>query len=148
MRLAVLGQRKPQRLFGAGLADRAGNANHLGLRTRPGRGCERAQALEHIRHDEQRRVRRQLHRRIRGDDRKRRFSCERGLDELVSVTAVGNGKERIASTDGAAVDRDARNGLRQRTAPLGPHGRRHLLNGPQRGRAHAASSLSAAATAS
>ena len=70
---AVLRQRKPQRFLGAGLADRAGDADHLGVRARPRRGGERAQRGEHVGHDEQRRIVRQLGTPLGGDDGERRL---------------------------------------------------------------------------
>ena len=53
---AVLRQRKPQRFLGAGLADRTGDADHLGVRACPRRGGERAQRGKHVGHDKKRRI--------------------------------------------------------------------------------------------
>ncbi len=148
MRLAVLGQRQPQRFLGAGLADRTGDADHLGLRARPRRRGERAQADEHVGHDEERRIVRHIGAPVGGDDGEPRFGRERGGDEFMPVAAIGDGEERFAPADRAAVDGNARHGLRQRAVALGAHRRRHVVDGPQRARAHAASSFKAAATAS
>ena len=148
MCLAVLGECEPQRFFGAGLADRAGHADHLGFCARTRRSGESAQGGQHIGHDQKRRVHRHGGAAIGGDDGEPRFGRERRGDEFMPVAAIGNGEKRLAATDGAAVNRDSRHGLRQRAVALGAHHRRHILDGPQREGAHAASSLSAAATAS
>ena len=71
--LAVLRQRKPQRFLGAGLADRAGDADHLGLHARPRGGGEIAQAGKHIGHDEERRVAGKLAAPVGGDRRRGRL---------------------------------------------------------------------------
>ena len=67
---------------------------------------------------------------------------ERGGDKIVAVTVIaGDGEKRLARSDGAAVDREAGYRLRQCALPFGTHRLRHRVHGPQRGRAHAASSF-------
>ena len=56
MRLAVGGEREPQRLLGRGLADRAGDGDDFGLRAGARGAGQIAQALEHVGDDQQRRV--------------------------------------------------------------------------------------------
>ncbi len=148
MGLAVFGEREPQRFLGAGFADRAGDADHLRRRARPRRGGERAQRLEHVGHDQKRRVRRQLRAPVRRDHRESGLGRERRAHELMAVAAVaGEGEERFARRDGAGIDREPGDRRRQRALALGAHRRRHAVDGPQRHPAHAASSSRAAATA-
>ena len=119
MCLAVLGECEPQRFFGAGLADRAGHADHLGFCARTRRSGESAQGGEHVRHDQKRRAARHGGAAIGGDDGESRFGRERRGDEFMPVAAIGNGEKRLAATDGAAVNRDSGHGLRQRA--VAPH---------------------------
>ncbi len=84
---------------------------------------------------------------IGGDNSQAGLGRKRRGDELMAVAVVAlNGEKGLAGRDGARVDGNSGNRLRQRAVPLGRHRGRHCLDGPQR--AHAASSLSAAATAS
>ena len=48
MRFAVGAEREAQRFLGAGLADRAGDGNHLPLEARARGAAEIAQGFEHI----------------------------------------------------------------------------------------------------
>ncbi len=149
MSLSILGKREPQRLLGAGLTDRSGDADHFTLKARPRRSRERAQRGEHVRHDKQRRVARQLGPAACGHDGKSGLRSERRGDEIMTVAVVTlNGEECVARRQRAAVDRDSANRLRQRACALRAGRRRHGVDGPQSAFRHAASSLSAAATAS
>ena len=75
------------------------------------------------------------------------MGAKRSGDELVAVTAVAlDGEERFAGNDGAGVDGNPGNRLRQRAVAFGGHRARHRIDGPQW--RHAAGSLSAMATAS
>ena len=74
MRLAVARQRELERLLGAGLADRAGDADELGRAALPRGARQRDQALQHVGHHQQRRVVREhaaLCSRRRPQDRRR-----------------------------------------------------------------------------
>src|SRR6202034_2413426 len=77
-----------------------------------------------------------------------RFGHERGIDEFVPVAAVGEREERFDGRDRAAINGNTGNRAPQTALGLGAHCRRHLRDGPQRARAHAACSFSAAATSS
>ena len=117
MGLARRREREPQRLLGAGLADRAGDADHLGLRARARGAGEIAQAFEHVRHDQQRRVLRERVALVGGDDREAGAVGERGRHEFVAVAGVAlDREERLAAPDAAAVDGDAGDRSRQRAA--------------------------------
>ena len=85
---AVLRQRKPQRFLGAGLADRTGDADHLGVRARPRRGGERAQRGENVGHDKKRRILRHVGTPLGGDNGESGFGGERSGNEFVAVAAV------------------------------------------------------------
>ena len=149
VRLAILAEREPQRLLGSGLADRTGDADHLGRRADARRGGKIAQRGKHIRHQQERRAARHRAAAIGGDDGQRGIGLERPRDEFMSVALIApNGEERIAGGNRAAVDRNAGDRLRRRALALGADRRSHRVNRPQRARRHAASSLSAAATAS
>jgi hypothetical protein len=98
-------------------------------------------------HDKERRMFRKLPAPVGGDNGEAGFGRKRRGDELVAVAVIAlNGKKGFAERDRARVDGNSGDGLRQRAVPFGRHRSRHCLDGPQR--AHAASSLSAAATAS
>jgi hypothetical protein len=86
---------------------------------------------------------------VGGDDGERRFCRKRSRHEVMAVAVLAvNGEERFAGRDATAVDRDAEDRRRQRALPFGSHRRHHRVYGPQRGRAHAANSFNAVATAS
>ena len=95
---AVSRKREPQRFLGAGLADRAGDRDHLRLRARTRRGGERAQAGEYVGHHQQRRIVRQRRLPAGGDDGERCPRAKRRGDEFMAVAAVGDGEERFAGT--------------------------------------------------
>ena len=148
MGLAVARQRELERLLGAGLADRAGDADEFGGAARPRRACQRDQPLQHVGHDQQRRVVRKHAALVRGHDSQPAAGFQRRLDEIMAVADVLEREERFARRDGAGVDRQARHGGRQRALRLRAHRLRHRLDRPQRTRAHATFSRSAASTAS
>jgi hypothetical protein len=115
MRLAVFRQRQPQCVLGAGFADRAGDPDHLGRHASSRRGGKVAQAREHVRHDKERRVRRELRAPVGGDDGERGVGGKRGGYEFMTVAPLAvNGEKGFTRRDAAAVDRDARDRLRQR----------------------------------
>ena len=148
MRLAVLRQRKPQRLLGAGLADRAGDADELGLAARTRGTRERDQAVQHVRHREQRRVLGKFIAPARRNDGKAGVLLQCRLDELMPVARIAlDREERLARRDRAGVDRKPGDAGRQRAMLLGAHRLRHRLDRPQR-RAHATFSRNAASTSS
>ena len=62
MRAALARQHELERFLGAGLADRAGDADHFRLRARRAPRGQIAQGLQHIVDDEQRRIAPELHR--------------------------------------------------------------------------------------
>ena len=147
MGLAVFRQRKPQRFLGAGFADRTGDGDDLGLAARACGTGEIAQTRQHVRHDEQRRIGRKIAAAARGNDRKTGMGAKSRGDKLVAVTAVAlDGEERFAGNDGAGIDGNPGNRLRQHALAFGIHRARHRIDGPQW--RHAANSLSAMATAS
>ena len=117
MRLAILAEREPQRLLGPGLADRTGDADHLGRGAGARRGGKIAQRGEHIRHQQERRAARHCAAAIGGDDGQRGIGLERPRDEFMPVALIAfNGEERIAGGDCAAVDRNAGDRLRRALA--------------------------------
>ena len=148
MGLAAPGQREPQCLLGAGLADRAGHADHLGLGPRARGAREIAQAFEHVGHDQEPCVRRQRGVPAGGNDRERGTGFQRGRNEFMAVAAFTGDREKgFAWRDAAAVDRKSRNRIRQSASTFGAHGLCHRLDGPQP-LVHADFPSSAAATAS
>ena len=132
MGLAVAPERQPQRLLGSGLADRAGDADDLCRRTRARRPREVAQSVEHLGHDQQRRIRGKAGALVRGHHRKGGTGRERGRDEIVAVAVVAlDGEKRFSGRNRAGVDRDAGNGRRQRAHPCGAHRFGHCVDGPK-----------------
>jgi hypothetical protein len=148
MRLPVARQREPQRLLGAGLADRAGDADDFRRTTRARRAGKAAQAFEHIGHDEERRVVRQLCAFLGGDDRQTGAGFQCGFDEFMTVTCIGEREKRIGFLQRAAVDGKAGDSARQRALFAGRHCGGHRIWCPERASGHAHFLLSAAATAS
>jgi hypothetical protein len=147
MHLAIARQRKPQRLLGRGLADRAGDRDDLAAAARARRGGEVAQAIEHVGHDQQRRTGRHFTSLVARHNREPGTVLDRRLHEGMAVVRVAlDGEEGLVGRDRAAVDRDAADRLRQRASAFRPHGGGQRLDRPQ-GSAHAVSS-SAVATAS
>ncbi len=135
MGLAVLRQREPQRFLGAGLADRAGDADHLGPRARARRGGKIAQTPQARRGTTSSGASfRKLRAPVGGDHGKAGLGGKRGGDELVAVAAIPNGEKGFAGRNRAAVDGNSGDRLRQRAVPLGAHRRRHRVDGPQRTR--------------
>src|SRR5262249_29191373 len=116
MGLAAPGEREPQRLLGAGLADGAGDRDDLRVRACARRPRQVAQALEHVVDDEERRMLWEATTSVGGNDRKACARRERGLNEVMAVAIVApNGEERFAGRNRARVDRDARHRRRQWT---------------------------------
>ena len=115
MGLAVGGEREAQRLLGRGLADRAGDGDHLALEARARGAGEIAQGLEHVVDDEQRRVGGEARAHVAGDDGQARAGLERVVDEVVAVARLAlDGEEGLAARQAAAVDGDAGDVGRQR----------------------------------
>ena len=109
MSLTVGRQRESQRLFGAGLADRASDADEFGMAARARHASKRTQSLKHVGNGQQWRVGRQSTTLIRGDNGKPRAGAERRLDEVVPVASIAlDCEERLARRDGAGVDRQPR----------------------------------------
>ena len=112
VRLAVARQRELQRLLGAGLADRAGDADELWrccargprapARSAPsstsGTTSSGASLREHAAL-------------VGGDDGKAGAGFQRRLDEIMAVAHILEREERFARRDGAGVDRKTRHGL-------------------------------------
>ncbi len=115
MGLAVGGERELQRFLGAGLADRAGDGDHLGVRARARGAGKIAQSLEHIVDGEQRRIGGKAPALRPRDHRETGAGFERALDKFMAVTVLAlDGEEGIAFAERAAVDGDARHLRRQR----------------------------------
>ncbi len=142
-------QHAPQRFLGRGLADRAGDRDHLRVKPRARGAREIDQTGQHVVDHQQRRVARELVA-LRGfDHRQRSTRLQRRRDEIVAVMDVALDREiGFARRDGAAVDRKARYRFRQRAVDRRAHRRRHRAGCPQRRCAHATLGASAAATAS
>ena len=146
MRRTLARQHELERFLGAGLADRAGDADHCRIGAVARSAAERTQSLEHVLDDNKRRVlSEQLRLRLR-HDRDPGPGSERTRDKVVTVAITGDGKEGVARLQGAAVDREPADGGRHRPAHMRLHGIRHCLDGPQ-SRAHRTLSPSACATA-
>jgi hypothetical protein len=147
MRRAAGGERQPQRLLGAGLADRAGHADHLGRRAGARGAGEIAKRGQDIGHDQQRGARKGLASRRRHHRQGgARLQC--GRHEVMAVAVIaGDGEKGLAGRNAAAVDRQARHRAGQRPGALGSHGRSHGVDGPERALAHDTLRASAAATA-
>ena len=99
--LAVLRQREPQRFLGAGLADRAGDADHLGAAcARAPRRRERASPRAHRARPAAARRPANCGAPVDGDDRKAGLGCKRRGDEIMAVAIVArDGEERVARLD-------------------------------------------------
>ena len=115
MGLAVARQREPERLLGAGLADRAGDADEFCRAARPRGACQRDQPLQHVGHHQQRRV---LRRTCRACPRRRRPARAPAFSAASTKSwpsrHVLEREERFARRDGAGVDGKARHARRQR----------------------------------
>ena len=124
-----------QRILGAGLADRAGDARDPRLAARAPGVTEIDQRLHRV-GDFHEIALRFGH--IARDDRRRRAARQRIGHESMAVSVLaGHGKEQIALADGAAVEGDAASLERPRHRHR-RQGARHFVGGPQR--AHDASS--------
>src|SRR5215472_4828560 len=133
MGFAAPRKRQPQGFLGAGLADRAGDADELRRRARPRRLAKLAQGEENVRDDQER---------CRGGEFRPpvgRYHCERGAGrerrghEIMAVAVVArDGEKRFARRDAAAVDGDSGHAVWQRPEALGAHRLRHRIEGPER----------------
>ena len=131
MRQALLAEHEAQRVLGSGLADRAGDRDDAGGGSRARGAGKIFEGCKHVGHDEQRCIRRHLAALVGGHHRKAGAAFERGGNERVAVAALAlDGEERFAGLDGAAVDREARDGFRHRARAARPHGGRHGVDGP------------------
>ena len=149
MGLALRAEQAAQRFLGRGLADRAGDGDHLCAEPRARRASEIGQARQHLVHHEKRRVRRELVGLRFCDHGEAGARGQRRSDEIMPVMNVAlDRKISFAGCDGATVDRQARDSVRQRAAARGAHGLDHRLRSPQLRRVHATLGASAAATAS
>ena len=114
MGFAACTQCKTQRLFGAGLADRAGDADDARARAIARRARQIAQAIQHVGDHQQWELLRKAVALRGGDDRKPGARLDRTRDEVVTVTVVAlDGEEGFAGSNGARVDRDAGDRTRQ-----------------------------------
>ena len=154
MSFAIFGKREPQRFFGPGLADRTSHADDLGLCARPaprrGKHCEARGARRAPQATE--RPAAALPRKIIGDDCKSPLGPPSADGNEFNVRPGRSAKireKRFTVTDSTAIDRDTV----KRSAAARPSAARRPWRPPFRRRstarrAHAANSLSAAATAS
>ena len=150
MGLALRRQHAAQRFLGRGLADRAGDGDHLPLQPRA-RGAARDRA--------RRRARRR--RSSSGASAANLSRCARSTTASAapafsaaatkswpSCDVALDGEIGLARLDGAAVDGKTDDAVRQRAIGRGAHRLRHRLRCPEQARAHATLGASAAATAS
>ena len=129
-----------QHLLGRGLADRARHRDALALHPRPAGPAERAERLEHVGHDQKRRVLRDAVGDM-GDHGRPGALLARLRDEVVPVPRRLQRDEEIARREGAGVDGDAVYG------PVALQGAAGGLRGIRRGPEAHASLPSSAATA-
>jgi hypothetical protein len=128
MGLALRGQHAAQRLLGRSLADRAGDRDHLALQPRPRGAGQVAQALEHVVDDQEPRIGGKLVALSALDHGERRARLQRRGDEIVTVMHVTlDGEIGLAGLDGAAVDGEPDDAVRQRAVGRGPHRVSHRL---------------------
>ena len=105
---ALRAERRAQHLLAAGLADRAGDRDDAGPRSAPARRAPSARsAVEHVRHDEQRRVRRHALRPPRRPAPRRRRCASASATKSCPSRAGGQRDEEVARRERAGVDRDA-----------------------------------------
>jgi hypothetical protein len=124
--LAVFRQREPQRSLVPVLPTEPVTPITLALAARARRGGEIAQSRQHIGDDEERRI---AGKSRAGPRRRPRAGSgrERGATNSWPSCDRPQWRRRPRPADGAAVDRNAGNGLRQRAVTLGAHRRRHCL---------------------
>src|SRR3954464_15284635 len=148
MGLALPAEHKPQRLLGRCLADRPGDGDDPGGRTRARGTGEIVQRPEHVRNNKQRRILRVCAGFLACHNRETGARLQRGLDELVAIAVLAlDCEERLARLDRTGVDRKPAHALRQRARTRRAHGGHHGVEDPER-LGHATFSFSAAATAS
>src|SRR5581483_7037777 len=134
---------------GRGLADRAGDRDHLALQARARGASEIAQAFQHVVDDQERRIGGELVALDAFDHRQRGPGLQRGDDEIVAVMDVAlDGEVGLARLNGSAVDGEPDDPVRQRAVGGGAHRVRHCFRCPEQDRAHATLEVSTAATAS
>ena len=86
-------------------------------------------SVEHVGNDQQRRIGGEAIALVGGHHREGGAGRERRRHEFVAVAVVAlDREERLAGGNGAGVDRDAGNGLRQRARAGGAHRLRHRLD--------------------
>ncbi len=108
-------QHERQRFLGRGLADRAGDRDHLAVQSLPRRARQIAQAFQHVLDHQQPRIGCKRCALRRRDHRKSGAVLQRRLDEVMAVAAVARDREKgVARLQRAAVDRNAVHGARQR----------------------------------
>jgi len=103
-------ERELERFLGAGLADRAGDADDFRLQARSRGVGKLAQGVEHVRHHEERRafdLRWQHAAPVGGNDSEAGAGVERIRHEAVAIAVVaGDREECFTPADAAAVDRE------------------------------------------
>ncbi len=129
--LALVAEHAAQRLLGRGLADRAGDRDHLRMQPRARGAGEIDETGEHVLDHQKRRVGRELFPLSAFDHRQRRVSLQRGCDKFMPVMDLAlDGKISFSRRDGAAVDGKSGDRVRQRAAERGAHRFRHRCRGP------------------
>jgi hypothetical protein len=137
MDLPVDGERKAQHFLGRGFADAAGHRKNLGFRARTGGNGEARQRRQHIVDDHRRPDFSEARRALFGDHRDAAEVVESGARIVVAVHLLaGNGEERFARLDAAAVDGNAGDGLRHGADDAAADGRGKFLSRPQSRPAH------------
>ena len=93
MGFALRAEHAPQRLLGGGLADRAGDRDHLRIETRARRMREIDEAGQHVIDHKQRRVGGEFVALGCFDHRQRRARLQGGVDEIMAVMDVALDRE-------------------------------------------------------
>src|SRR3974390_485843 len=133
MRFAFSRQRKPQRFFCSGLADRSGDGDHFALKPRARRTREPAQTVEHVVNDEPWRIACKLRPLVARDDHKASAGLQRRIDKIVPITVVALDREEgFAGRNRARVDGDAGHARRQAADFGRTHRRGHGIDSPER----------------
>ena len=147
VRFGIRRKREPQRLLGAGLADRAGDRDHLGGRARARGARQIAQSFQHVGDDQQRCFGRKLRALVARDHCEAGAGLERGIDEFMAVAVIACMAKKASPRAKLRLSMARPGDLRrQRAGFFGVHGLGHVVDGPER--AHATFSFKAAATAS
>ena len=115
VRFAVRRKREPQRFFGAGFANRAGDSNDFRVQARARRARKIAQRLKHIGNDQTAAHPESVALAAR-DHGEPGAGLQRAIDEFMPIAVLAlNGEERIAFADRAAIDGNAGNVRRARS---------------------------------